>query len=189
MNKNKGDVLKRLRIFLQTPTVFKEECGVVYFLVEIRKLIEDNKENFKTLYFYCCWVAHSKLSYPDIADFLSAKFDSHINLQKKKTEIQRDLIDGQGDFFKLKDLNNELKTFVRVNKMTNSFLEGNPWYKFCQLFLDNITECEIDLSAVTKKSHKIDKLIVEKNNQRYLYGFYLANGIRIPRIILKYKNK
>jgi len=186
---NKNNILKKLHTFLQMPTVFKKEYEVVYFLVEIRKLIEEKKKNFKILYFYCCWVAHSKLSYPDIADFLSAKFDSYIDLQKSKKDIQRDLISGQKDFFKLKDLNKELNAFLSANKLPINFLNGNVWYKFCQLFLDNILECEIDISRVNKKSHKINRLTVEKVNGQYLYGFYLANGVRIPRIILKFKDK
>lgn len=182
-------VIDKLKIFLNKHPVFKEECEVVYFLVAIRKLIEDDKKKFRTLYFYCCWVAHSRLSYPNIADFLSDKFDSYIDLQRGKREIQKDLINGQEDFFKLRDLNNELNAFLSGKKLPVNFLKGNVWHKFCQLFLDNIMKCEIDISEVNKKPRKINKLIIEKIDGKYLYGFYLANGVRIPRIILKYKNK
>lgn len=186
---NEKIIFDKLKIFLNKHLLFTEECEVVYFLVEIRKLIEDNKKNFKTLYFYCCWVAHSKLSYPNIADFLSNKFDSFIDFQKKASEIQHDLIKGQEEFFKLRDLNNELRAFLNLNKLPVVLLNGNIWYKFCQLFLDNITECGIDIGTVNEPSHKINKLIVEKINQQYFYGLYLSNGVRIPRIILKFKSK
>lgn len=182
-------IIEKLSIFLNKHPIFSEECEVIYFLVEIRKLIEDDKQNFRTLYFYCCWVAHSRLSYPNIADFLYDKFDSYIDFQKGEKEIQKDLINGQKDFFKLRDLNNEINTFLSAKKLPVNFLKGNVWNKFCQLFLDNIMECKIDISGVKKKPHKINKLIVEKINGQYLYVFYLANGVRIPRIILKYKNK
>jgi len=185
---NKTNILNKLHTFIQIPTAFKKECEVVYFLVEIRKLIEGNKNNYKTLYFYCCWVAHSKLSYSTIADFLSVKFNRHIDLQKGKREIQKDLINGQNDFFKLKDFNNELKRILSKNKLPVNFLKGDMWHKFCQLFLDNIIECEIDISGANRKYQKINKLTVEKVNGQYLYGFYLVNGMRIPRIILKFND-
>lgn len=188
---NKKNILEKLKVFLQTRAVFEEECEVVYFLIEIRKLIEDNIKSYKTLYFYCCWVAHSELSYPSVANFLSAKFDGFIDFKNNKIEIQRDLINGQEDFFKLRDLNDELREFLNAKNLPTNFLNGNAWHKFCQLFLDNIVECEIDISNVKKKPHKINKLIAkkDKNKRQYFYGFHLANGVRIPRIILKYKIK
>jgi hypothetical protein len=147
----------KLEDFLNQHPVFKEECEVVYFLVEIRKLIEDNRKKFKTLFFYCCWVAHSKLSYSPTAEFLRDKFDNLIDPRKKKKAIQRDLISGQEDFFKLRDLNDELREFLKQKNLPANFLDGNAWYKFCQLFLDNIAECEIDIG---KQPGKISKLIV-----------------------------
>ncbi len=184
-------IVGKLKKFLSNHSILKEECEVVYLLVEIRKLIEDDKKNFRTLYFYCCWVAHNRLSYPNIADFLSDKFDRYIDLQKGKRGIQKDLISGQKDFFKLRDLNNELRAFLTANKLPTNLLDGNTWYKFCQLFLDNITECGIDISAINqnKQPHKINRLVVEKIEQQYFYGFYLANDVRIDRIILKFKSK
>jgi hypothetical protein len=184
----KQSIKVKLGNFLNKHPVFAEECEAVYFLVEIRKLIEGNKK-YGTLYFYCCWIAHSQLSRKSTAQFLSDKFDNLINFQKKKKEIQHDLINGQKDFFKLKDLNNELRAFLNAKKLPANFLDGDAWYKFCQLFLDNITECGIDIGTIKKQPHKINKLIVEKINKQYFYGFYLANNVRIPRIILKYKNK
>jgi len=186
---NKKIIIDKLKDFLNKHSMFNEECEVVYFFVEIRKLIEDDKKNYGILYFYCCWVVHSRLPYDKTADFLFAKFDSHIDLQKKKSEIQHDLINGQKDFFKLRDLNTELKTFLSKKSLPNNFLNGNAWYKFCQLFLDNITECGIDISTIKKKPHKINKLTVEKIKQKYFYEFYLVNGVRIPRIILKFHSK
>lgn len=185
---NEQAIVDKLNIFLNEHLIFSEECEVIYFLVEIRKLIENDKKNYGTLYFYCCWVIHSRLFYDRTANFLSTKFDSYIDLQKKKSEIQNDLINGQKDFFKLRDLNTELKTFLNKNRLPINFLNGNAWYKFCQLFLGNITECGIDISTI-KKPHKINKMTVEKINQKYLYEFNLVNGVRIPRIILKFKNK
>jgi len=186
---NKQIVIDNLKKFLNKHIFLTEECEAVYFLVEIRKLIEDDKKNYGTLYFYCCWVIHSRLFYDKTADFLFAKFDSYIDLQKKKSEIQHDLLNGQKDFFKLRDLNTELKTFLNKNRLPINFLNGNAWYEFCQLFLDNIMECGIDISKIKNRPHKINKLTVEKINQDYLYEFYLVNGLRIPRMILKFKSK
>lgn len=105
---------------------------------------------------------------------------------KAKKEIQRDLINGQKDFFKLNDLNFELNEFLKNYKLPMDFLEGNKWYKFCKLFLENIMECQIDFNLNTK-SCRISKFSVEKASQDYYYLFYLSNGVRIPKIGIKFK--
>ena len=169
---NKQIIIDKLKLFLNKHSMFSEECEVVYFLVEIRKLIEDDKKNFRTLYFYCCWIAHSKLTLPPTVEFLRNKFDMFIDFSKTKKQIQHDLINGQNDFFKLRDLNNELKAFLSAKKLPANILGGNAWNKFCQLFLDNIMECGIDISKIKNRPHKINKLTVEKINQDYLYEFY-----------------
>lgn len=188
---NEQAIVDKLSIFLSEHPIFREECAVIYFLVEIRKLIEDDQKNFRTLYFYCCWVAHSRLSHPNIADFLSDKFDSYIDPQKKKSEIQKDLIKGQKDFFKLRDLNEELKDFLSNKEVPIDFLSGNKWYRFCQRFLDNIGECQIDISKLKNKNHphKVNKLTVEKKGLKYYYVFSLEKDVRIPGIALEYKSK
>ena len=178
---------EKLRIFLQNhPQFFNEECEIIYLLAEIRKIIEDEKKKYEILYFYCCWVLHSRLYYDLTAKFLSKKFDKYIDFNKSKKEIQRDLINGQKDFFMLKDLNFELNEFLKNYKLSTDFLKGNKWHKFCKLFLENIMECQINFGSKIK-SCKINCFSVEKINSNYYYLFYLSNGIRIPRIILKFK--
>ncbi|OGI25151.1 MAG: hypothetical protein A3J76_03020 [Candidatus Moranbacteria bacterium RBG_13_45_13] len=184
---NKKDIIKKIQKFLQNHTAFKKECEVVYLLAEIRKIIEKNNK-YKTLYFYCCWILHSRLNRDLTAKILSKKFDKYINLNKKEREIQKDLISEQKDFLKLRDLNYELNNFLKEYTLAKDFLRGNKWYKFCQLFLDNIMECEIDF-GLKANACKINRLSVEKINQNYYYQFYLSNNKRIPRIILKYKQK
>jgi len=46
------------------------EAAVVYFLVEVRKLLEhdETKESFAVLNFYCNWVVHTKLETSAIAE-------------------------------------------------------------------------------------------------------------------------
>jgi len=184
---DKNIIVEKLRKFLQNHPKFEKECEVVYFLAEVRKIIEDNKNEYETLWFYCNWTLHSKLNYKPIAKVLSKKFNKIIDFNKSKKEIQRDLINGQEDFFKLKDLNFELNKFFKNIKLFADFLEGNKWYEFCKLFLENIMECKIDFDSKIKFC-KINMLLVEKINSNYYYLLYLSNDMRIPRIILKYKH-
>jgi len=179
------NIIVKLQKFLQSHSKFEEECEAVYLLAEIRKIIEKNNK-YKTLCFYCNWILHSKLNYKPTDDFLSKKFNKYIDINKSKKEIQRDLINGQKDIFKHKDLNSELNEFLKNYKLSTDFLEGNKWHKFCKLFLENIMECQIDFGSKTK-SCKINCFSVEKIDSNYYYLFYLSNGVRIPRIILKFK--
>ncbi|MFH1558990.1 MAG: hypothetical protein ABIC19_00515 [Patescibacteria group bacterium] len=86
---NKSVIIKKLQRFLLKRSTFIEECEVVYFLSEIRKIIEKDKKKYKTLYIYCCWVLHSELSYKNIAVFLSEKFDRFIDFEKEKKNSKR----------------------------------------------------------------------------------------------------
>lgn len=185
---SKRIIIDKLESFLEKHLKFNEECEVTYLLAETRKIIEDEKEKYKTLYFYCCWTLHSKLNYNPTAEFLSEKFDKFIDFNKSKREIQRDLVKGQEDFFKLKDLNIELKKFLKNNELFSNIFKGNGWNKFCKLFLENIMECKIDF-GVKAKYCKISRFSVEKSSQGYYYLFYLSNGMRIPRIELTFKQK
>ncbi len=59
--------------------------------------------------------------------------------------------------------------------------------------LDNLPACYINLVDVDQRpfttQKSINKLTIEKINQKYFYEFNLVNGVRIPRIILKFKSK
>lgn len=186
---NKKIIIENLQKFLQNHPKLEKECEIVYLIAEIRKIIENNKNSYETLWFYCNWTLHSKLNYQSMAKVLSKKFNKIINFNKNKKEIQKDLIHGQKDFFMLKDLNFELNKFFKNLKkleLFTDFLKGNKWNIFCKSFLENVMECQIDFESKIK-SCKINKLSIEKINSDYYYLFHLSNGARIPRIILKYK--
>lgn len=57
-----GDIKEKINIFLMEDRVFERECEVVYFFVEVRKILENKKmrENFKVLNFYCDWTVHPR---------------------------------------------------------------------------------------------------------------------------------
>lgn len=53
------------------------EADVVYFLVEVRKLIETMGNRYPILRFFCDWVVHSKLDRKTAKEVLS-KFDAYV---------------------------------------------------------------------------------------------------------------
>lgn len=53
------EIIDKLLSFLQKENIFTEECEVVYFMVEARKVIDQQKLNLPILKFYADWCVHS----------------------------------------------------------------------------------------------------------------------------------
>jgi len=54
-------IIEKLIEFLDAHLPFTEECHVVYLLVEIRKLLDqDNSKKYPLIKFYCDWCVHTK---------------------------------------------------------------------------------------------------------------------------------
>lgn len=69
------DIVSKLRSHLGT--TLTSECGVVYLLAEVRKLLErdDPKRRHGALWMYCHWGLHVDLSYPDTTEDLLKRID------------------------------------------------------------------------------------------------------------------
>jgi len=67
----KPQIIEKLNKFLENHTPFKEECQAVYLMVELRKLLDREKEDrkntnekyFPLIRFYCDWTVHTSKKY------------------------------------------------------------------------------------------------------------------------------
>lgn len=76
-----GDIKEKINTFLLEENVFERECEVVYFFVEIRKILEKEeiREEFKILNFYCDWTVHSRKDRnSEIQDILQELKEDHL---------------------------------------------------------------------------------------------------------------
>ena len=180
---NKNDITKKLQKFLQNHPKLKEECEVVYLMVEIRKILDqDKKTHYKTIRFYCNWALHFELTQEGSIQFLSKEFEKDIDLKKRRRQISKKIALNHKNFFKLYDLRSQLDKFFKKYNLPPDLLKGNAWYKFTELLLEVIKEC-----PVKRNSSKIHSLELEKTKDGYYFRFSLADNKRIPRIKLTLK--
>jgi len=166
---NEKVVVEKIRKFLQKHSNFKEECEALYLSAEIRKIIESseqNKEDYKALYFYCCWALHIHLTRGS-AKYISDKFNKDMDV-KCLAELKEGM-KLHYDFFKLEDLKSELKQFFinHDNLPQNILNENKKWKLFKEFFLKIIAECSVKLLGNFKS------LNVEIKNGKFIYRFVL----------------
>lgn len=183
---NKKIVIRKIIEFLEKHLNFKEECEVVYILTEIRKLIEESKENrkkYKALYFYCCWAMHIRLTQSS-AKYISDIFNKNIN-----TKCMEDLKRGMkmhNNFFKLEDFKIELMRFFEENNLRQTILiEDKKWKHFKKLFQNVIAECPIKLFG-NFKSLQVG-VIGMQLIYRFVFSKYFKNNKGEDRNIVKIK--
>lgn len=78
-----NEIVDKLNQLIAEDNAFSHEKDVVYFMVQLRKLMErDNVlDNHKSVKFYCDWVVHPKKSrnHDDIYDVYSSIYDECVN--------------------------------------------------------------------------------------------------------------
>jgi hypothetical protein len=180
-------VIEKIRKFLEKNSKFMEECEAVYLMVEVRKILDRDKNNlFEVLRFYCNWTLHVNLKNKKTTQFISKTFDQYIDPKKSGKDIARKMKSNHADFFKLNDFKNELRKFFKdYDFPLNLTDENRNWVAFIKLFLEIIRECPV---ICIESSEKINKLeLVKDKNGQYCYKFNLMHGGRPPVIKLKFK--
>jgi hypothetical protein len=176
---DKNGITNNIAEFLNMRSEFTQKNEVVYFLSEIRKVIENSKK-YSNLKFYCNWVLHSKLTRESTIKILSSKLDKFVDFSKNKSEIQEMIRKAdEGRFIKMEDFKSELKGFLNDYKLPDIF-DDRGWYKLRRLYLEIIYKCPI-----SQESSGISGLYLSKEKDGYYYGFYVNKIVRIPRIKLK----
>lgn len=165
-----------------------EECQVVYILSCIRKILDMNeqKEKYKFVRFYCNWVLHNQLDRPSTTVLVSDIFDQHVDKSKNGRDIARKIKSSNSGFFKLNYFKDELQKFLEEYGLFQDLVCKNvDWGTFKRLLLSIIEECPIVLS---KNSEKISEIVLKRRgNGDYAYIFSLIGSKDKPIIKLKFK--
>jgi hypothetical protein len=146
------DALKeKLTRVLNSPIETEER--VVYFFVELRKLMErtNTKKKYPAVNLYCNWVVHTKLSQSALADEIVRQFDLAYG-EKPNPQIIKEL--------------NDLLTTARLKKELNECLHEfdlpalkvstlKQWNSFRHSLAMVITDCPLNIRA-TKKTCPMD---------------------------------
>ena len=140
---------------------------VVYFLTEVRKLLEHKglAKTFSALNIYCCWPLHPQLD-RSVKDILELFDDAHGELASRNSKNRTDLTDqtresiesqiSYGGF--LEELRKVLADFGVQDTLTT---DCHRWATFLGVYTDVVTL--LPLEALAKNSLKhIDAVMVKK---------------------------
>ncbi len=122
------EIVEKLDRFLQRHNDLKEECEVVYLLVELRKLLDRDREqyklnNYSLVRFHADWVVHTKKEYITSAmKEIMTKIDNSIDVYPK---------DGNINFLLLPEFRGELKQLLEKYDLPSEFIKNDgDWMKF-----------------------------------------------------------
>ncbi|MFH1175572.1 MAG: hypothetical protein V1698_02515 [bacterium] len=178
---DKEVLLDNLRTNMSNNLLFNNGQEVVYFLINARKIIDNEnlKTKYKTLYVYCNWIVHSKLDRESSTKFISSLLSPNLILGKSNKEILSNIKKYVNDIFNFEKLKVDIESFVKDKKIpVNPLLN---WSSFCKHFLKEVNASEIEFYMNTPI-----KIVVEcENSNRYKYAVFINK--RIGSVVLKYK--
>jgi len=122
------------------------EAKVVYFLVEIRKILElnpDTKKRFKTLNLFCDWVVHTKLSGTRAQEFIRG-CDATLEADEGMSVPTREQQEQWWAFFTLQPFHSELRALLgELGLWCNPTEDLSEWFRFLKLYASVITDAPL----------------------------------------------
>lgn len=148
------EIIKKLMQFLANHLPFSEECQIVYLLVEIRKIIDQNKNNkYPILRFYCDWSVHAEKDRitKEIKEIMN---DIYCDI---KTQIQNPALVSNKmkviGFMYMEDLQAEMGKFLLEHNLPNTLTSGkNNWLVFVKLLVKILTDQPIKKPCIHIKT-------------------------------------
>ena len=154
----KDDLLEKISKLLKQP--IKNECGIVYFMVETRKLIEHKRKeldgenrfrHYPEISFYSNWCVHIELDRDTAKNYLKK-----IENLTKKGEIKGEIF----NFLRFEKLKEELSEFFKEYNLESSVFFAN-WESFKRLLVDVLADCPLLIKE--PKSGQIRSFYFDKN--------------------------
>src|SRR5215831_6831814 len=128
------------------------EKRVVYFLVQIRRILEQEKKlkkKYPALNFFCCWAVHSKAKGGGAERILKRFDDAHLYLaQSDSNSIPDQVIQTLGTTMSLRKFYTDVESFLGERNLPTSILEiRQRWLEFLESYYAIIQDCPFVLSG------------------------------------------
>jgi hypothetical protein len=178
------DIVGKLTAHLNKP--MDDEASVVYFLVQVRKLLErdDRTRRYGALWMYCHWALHVDLHQPKT----TLKFLTSIDIWITNTVAYLEpsgsweFLDEYRlfrDFIFLDTFRQQLSEFLESYKMPLSFChEDDWWYVFLAAYSGIIEDGTLSI-----KSDKEDAKLTAVKHVIFRKGKNLTEDHRVPFVI------
>lgn len=144
---------------------FTQESEVLQFMVEIRKANDllGKAGQYPILIFFCDWLVHSVLTFKQAQNVLKG-LDEFIEDTKRGTNVEEESINFIGPLVSFKRLQHELAVFLSEHKLDTSAVNGDQWFKFLSLYIDQIERAEVKSKDPAKLGLKhIDSINIKKS--------------------------
>ena len=139
------------------------EALVVYFMAQIRKLLEgQDAEPYGFLKFHCDWVLHAKLSGNSKAKEILHQFEvQHIQLKGniQVDDLPRPLRGEIEQISKMRQFRTQLNEFLRSNSIPLVDAGRDGWTRFLFLYAHVIENCPLEITSSNSES-TIEKVTV-----------------------------
>ena len=133
------EIIEKLADFLNRHNPLIEECHVVYLMVEIRKVLDHEKDHrqdgdFSLLRFYCDWTVHTEKT--RITDNMRSIMDAVFKDAKSHIEApaMRGSMSPVMQFAYMDKLKEQMGSFLKARGL-NTAIVSNSWLPFVQLLV------------------------------------------------------
>lgn len=131
----KAQIVDNLNKFMIDHPIIKEECEVIYLLVELRKLLDRNIEinlpnKYSLVRFHADWIVHTRKDYitPTMKKIMT-DIENSIDIHPKNRSIV---------FLLMPDFRNELSNLLKENCLPYDFCEDDKKWLYFILALTQV---------------------------------------------------
>lgn len=142
------EIIEKLDEFLSSHSPLMEECHIVYLMVEIRKILDherDHRKNgeFSLLRFYCDWTVHTEKT--GITDNMRSIMETVFQDAISQIEVpaMRQAMSPVMQFAYMDKLKEQMASFL-TQRGLNMELVNNGWLSFVQLLVRVLTNQPIN---------------------------------------------
>jgi hypothetical protein len=139
----KDEIIQKLQALLCKPPI-EDEPRVVYFLTQIRKVFERDKNSLvsaPTLRFYCNLALHTELSDKRTVQPFLDEVDPILTLQGNHDQETQERFNR---LLTLQAFREELREFLRLNDIETTFCDNEAyWNAFLRAYSSVVENCEI----------------------------------------------
>lgn len=143
-----------------------QEAEVIYFIVEIRKLIEGMENRYTVLTFFCDWILHNHLDRKAAKEIIS-EFDALVSQGSHlQTEQIKDHLSRVAPLISLSGFRNDLMLVLSEHGLHTTLVRTlSRWGPFLNLYVDIISRTPLTVRHRKSELKSVDTITVSKYNK------------------------
>jgi hypothetical protein len=141
---------------------FTRESDVVYFLVEVRKLIENLGGRYPTLTFFCDWILHSRMT-RKTAKLVLREFDDYLTNRRLGLKSEEESMDRMYPLISLRIFHQDLFYLLAEHGLSTDVHSSlDNLGPFLGLYVDIISKVPLIADDPKLQLRNLDRILVRK---------------------------